>query len=339
MSRVALFTFAGDIGGQRQYESALLEALQHVAAPPDVTRVRTRNVRSELPGELRLPSGKLAVLPGPLQRAVTGVVLRKYDLIHRCDLRLPVAPREVITIHDTAWMHDDDAPAPPRASLESVHRARAVIAPSRFSAEEIAQNLGRTDVIVALNGVDEDVAATGPLAVPRLVELGLDRPFLFCAGGNAKRKNMPALLAAWTKLGLATHLLAVSGMGSRSVKVPGVVPLGHLPRSEYLGVLAAADAVVVPSLYEGFGLPALEGMAAGKPVLASNRASLPEVCGDGALLLPPDPTSLAEGIRGVLLDENLRAGLRARGPIQASRFTWMRSAEIHARVYREALGL
>ena len=100
--------------------------------------------------------------------------------------------------------------------------------------------------------------------------------------------------------------------------------------------MAAASAVVVPSTYEGFGLPALEAQLAGTPVVASDAGALPEVCGDAALLVRPTPGGLAEGIVEVCRDGELRAAMAERGLRHSASFTWTRSARGHLDAYRQA---
>jgi len=99
-----------------------------------------------------------------------------------------------------------------------------------------------------------------------------------------------------------------------------------------------ATLVVVPSTYEGFGLPALEGMACGVPVVAARRGALPEVCANAGLLVEPDGASLAKGIDRVLTDEKLANDLRHNGPKRAAEFDWDFAAHEHLRVYAEVLG-
>ena len=103
------------------------------------------------------------------------------------------------------------------------------------------------------------------------------------------------------------------------------------------GVMAAASAVVVPSIYEGFGLPALEAMAVGVPVVAARRSSLPEVCGDAAYLVEPDPAGLAEGLLAALDGGADVEAMVARGRHRAERFTWEASVSAHAAVRRVLL--
>jgi glycosyltransferase involved in cell wall biosynthesis len=119
--------------------------------------------------------------------------------------------------------------------------------------------------------------------------------------------------------------------------LPGTVRLGRVDDATALGVLAAASALVVPSLYEGFGLPALEGLAAGVPVVAARRSSIPEVCGDDALLVEPDGHGLAEGIEAALSGGVEIAAMVERGRVRARLFTWEASVAAHANVWRSVV--
>jgi glycosyltransferase involved in cell wall biosynthesis len=109
--------------------------------------------------------------------------------------------------------------------------------------------------------------------------------------------------------------------------------LGKVARSTHLALMSAASIVVVPSTYEGFGFPALEAMARGSAVVAAKCASLPEICGDAALLCEPTGDALAGALASLLADDDARATLAARGPDQAKPFSWERSARAHADVY------
>src|SRR6186997_2600978 len=112
--------------------------------------------------------------------------------------------------------------------------------------------------------------------------------------------------------------------------------LGYLPEETLAVMYRLAGVFVFPSLYEGFGLPPLEAMASGTPVVTSNVSSLPEVAGDAAVLVNPyDPEAIAEGIYQVLTDEQLRRGLRQRGLARARQFSWETSVRRVREVYKE----
>ncbi len=116
--------------------------------------------------------------------------------------------------------------------------------------------------------------------------------------------------------------------------------VGYIDDPNVLACLySGCEAFVFPSLYEGFGLPVLEAMQCGAPVITSNVTALPEVAGDAALLVDPtDPEAIAQAIRRVLTDPELRAELRARGLRRAQQFSWARTARLTAEAYRFAFG-
>ena len=115
--------------------------------------------------------------------------------------------------------------------------------------------------------------------------------------------------------------------------------LGYVPEADLAALMNGALAFVYPSLYEGFGLPPLEAMACGTPVITSNRSSLPEVVGDAALLVDPERTrDLADAMGRVVDDAPLREELRERGLKRAQEFSWERTARLTAQVYERACG-
>jgi glycosyltransferase involved in cell wall biosynthesis len=176
-------------------------------------------------------------------------------------------------------------------------------------------------------------------AVRRL--LGIRSPaYALCVGSLEPRKNLRRLLEAWTRVHAClppeVELVVAGDTGSSLVfeSVPlGVTP----PRVHFTGYVsdrhlpclyAGALALIYPSLYEGFGLPPLEAMACGTPVITSNTTSLPEVVGDAAVLVDPqDVESIAIGLRQVLSSSSVRSVLRERGLVRARAFTWERTAE------------
>jgi glycosyltransferase involved in cell wall biosynthesis len=189
---------------------------------------------------------------------------------------------------------------------------------------------------------------------------GLDGPYVLTVGTLEPRKHLPALLAAWRMLPEAVragHRLAVAGpsgwlAGAPEALIgpagePGagesdaaggrVLLLGEVPDADLPALYSGAAAFVYPSLYEGFGLPPLEAMACGAPVVASRAASLPEVVGDAAMLVDPhDPGSIRDGLASVLTDRAWAAALREAGPRQAALYSWERAARQTLAVYRRA---
>jgi glycosyltransferase involved in cell wall biosynthesis len=217
-----------------------------------------------------------------------------------------------------------------------------VICPSAFAADEVRTLLGVERTRVVPNGVDQRIADAERLSDAELAALGIDAPFVLHAGGATKRKNLAALADAWPAV-RAEHpdaFLALCGpphprRDELFGGVEGVRYLGHREPSFVARLMRTASVVVVPSTYEGFGLPALEGMAAGTPVVAAARGALPEVCGDAALLVEPTAEALAGGIGEVLggdpaAAQRVEAGLR-----RARELTWERAARATAAVYDE----
>src|SRR4051795_1651482 len=237
----------------------------------------------------------------------------------------PVASgRNVVVIHDTAALRHPEWYSRPyvawqRAVLPRIaKRARLVITVSEFSKAEIAEMLG-ADALVIPNGVDERFRPDPDKGDYALV-----------VGTRIARKNLGALEGAAKALrGRGVELVSAGSSRSymRSEQV-SIRQLGYVPDDELPALYARARLLLMPSLYEGFGLPVLEAMASGTPVVAANRGALPETCGDAALVVEPDEFAEA-ALEAVDNQRLIDAGLE-----RAARFTWERSA----RATDEAIG-
>lgn len=209
-------------------------------------------------------------------------------------------------------------------------------------------------IYVVYEGVDPRFQPASAAEVARVrTHYRLTRPYLLMVGTLEPRKNHAAALQALARLkaeGRPHILVIVGGNGwlfepiHRLVDALGlrddVLFTGYVPAADLPPLYTAADCVLLPSLYEGFGFPALEAMACAAPLVCSNVSSLPEVVGDAALLVPPtDVDALAAAIRLVLAQPALADALRRRGPIQARRFRWERCAAETVEVYRTATRL
>jgi glycosyltransferase involved in cell wall biosynthesis len=272
------------------------------------------------------------------------------------------SPRQVVTIHDLAFrLMPETAPhAVPwwrRAVERAVTTAARVIVPSAAT---------RTD-LVRLYGIDEARVAVVPLAVDHhayappnaeaLTEararLGLPERYLLFLGLD-RRKNLPAMLAAFGRLP-ATERPALVLAGAKPWEPDGSDPtdevlagvgpdvrsailrLGYVEERLKPGLLGGALALVYPSRYEGFGLPVLEAMATGTPVVASDTSSLPELVDGAALLVGPDDAdALADAVGRVAADDGLRSTLRDAGIARAAAFTWEETARGTAAAIHEA---
>jgi glycosyltransferase involved in cell wall biosynthesis len=195
-----------------------------------------------------------------------------------------------------------------------------------------------------------------PLADPGAVaavkaRLGVDRPYLLSVGSLEPRKNITTLVDAFTRLPAALRdrhaLVIVGGPGWRNREIVerleraaaecAVIRAGAVPLPDLVALYNGAVALAYPSLAEGFGLPVLEAMACGTPVVTSCVSSLPEVAGDAALLVDPhDAAGLSAALGRLLAEPALRAELRRRGLARAATFSWRRTALETLEVYRRA---
>jgi glycosyltransferase involved in cell wall biosynthesis len=340
-----LHTDACNLMGQQRYEHEIFHALQEHASPElRATPISTSGLRSSLRSDLKIPSRVTTTSPLVVQRAFMKGLLRKFDLVHRMDLRLPASPAEVVTVHDVAPLRFPDEGSLPKGAAASLRRAREVIAPSAFAADDIAEALNIDRPTVIHNGVPNDAFCAQPLGGPELGGIGIWGRYILCCGGVTLRKNLRGLQAAWSIL--RDHLLDVQLVlaGPQDIRRTGlfqgderVIMPGNLDRGTLLGLMKSATVVVVPSIYEGFGFPAVEAMACGTAVVAARMASLPEICGDGALLCDVEGEAMADAIQRMIDDVDLRERFILAGAVRAHALTWQIAAEEHLTVYRRSL--
>ena len=272
--------------------------------------------------------------------------------------------RLVITVHDLAFRRfPETAPHATRRWLaridHALERASRIIAVSEATRQDLIElySVAPDRIVVVPHGVDHSVFRPVPPddVVRATRRLGVTGPYLLYLGGIEPRKNLPRLIEAFARLptnGRPDLVVAGSGVAwnpegtnllraaldRQTIDVRQRVLLpGYVADADRAALLSGAEALVYPSLYEGFGLPVLEAMACGTPVVASNRPALPEVAGDSALLVDPeDPHQLAQAIERVLSDQRLRRVLHQRGLERAARFSWDETARRTAAVLHEA---
>ncbi len=328
--------------GQQTYETSIQQAILDLDEPGwDFRSSSVGGGRSA--ATLRVPH---RILNHAVGASLVGSALAlRQDLVHRFDLRVP-GPRRphVLTLHDLPPARFPDEGSLPAWCMTPLRGDVQVICPSEFAASEVTELLGARQVTVIPYGVRPSFRQPRPLPTQDLRDLGVTRPFFVHAAGVTRRKNLEGLAEAWACAApeLPDHELVLLGPphGRREEL------FGHLPRVVLAGkvdldrvgrVMAAAEAVVVPSIYEGFGLPTLEGMAVGTPVIAVDRGATPEVADGNALMTEPDGASIAEallavGRREVDLDDLVRRGLA-----RASTFAWDTAARAHLDVYRRVV--
>lgn len=297
-----------------------------------------------------------ARLPLPVE-TFTG----RINLFHATDFVLPPTlpgTRTLLTVHDLSFVRVPETASPSlKAYLDvvvprSVKAADHVLADSQATKDDLIALYGvaASKITVLLSGVDarfrrvEDQPARG--AVRQRYQIPA-RPYIFSVGTVQPRKNYARLIQALARLRAAGHdidLVIAGGRGWLEDPIYAAIQVQKL--SEHVHFIGFADdadlpalysnaaCVALPSLYEGFGLPVLEAMACGTPVVTSNLSSLPEVAGDAALLIDPlDVDALVHALERLLTDSALRERMITAGIQRAARFTWERSAAQLSDIY------
>jgi glycosyltransferase involved in cell wall biosynthesis len=332
---------------------------------PDVPGSRRLRLRvHQLPAGFALSEARtLAVLRGvvePLLRILDGndVLWAPNFFLH--EAQLPYGDSVVPTVHDLAFaampeVVADGTLAGLRERLpDTLQRASRLIAVSDATAGDLERLLGVSGrrVHTVHEGLDPRFAA----AAERSTRPGpstLPERYLLFVSTLEPRKNVVGVLRAFRHLaegGYPGSLVLVGRWGwrtepiraelARSPVAGRVVQLDYVERSDLPELYRRADALLFPSWLEGFGLPLLEAMACGAPVVTSDRSSMPEVAGDAALLVDPsDPERIATAVAVLLADAGLRRRLVDAGTRRVARFTWDRAAAATAEVLRQAAGL
>ncbi len=353
--------FSSPAAGVRRYVAALVPALLALDDPPDVVALGGRTVppgiaHIEEPPHPPTNAGWTIVgLPRAAARA--GV-----DLIHAPAYTAPLwsGVPVVLTLHDVSYARHPEWYPYRRDRLRrafyrrSARAASQIITDSAFSASEIraAYGIPAERITVAPLGVSAAFAPADS-SLPQELPAGVGHPFLLHVGDLHERRNLPlvldALLEARRHFGALPALSLVlagidrgiaeglCGIARDADAAEAVVILGAVEEQQLRLLYRSATALVYPSRYEGFGLPVLEAMASGTPVIASRAASIPEVLGDAGILVDPDDTQgWTDAIVQVVNDEHRRAAMRTAGLARASEFTWARTARITLDVYRRA---
>lgn len=279
------------------------------------------------------------------------------DVLHTPTMLVPPSRNVplVVTVHDmTAWLFPDlhtrrTAWLTRLAFRAAKRRGAFFLADSASTASDLMRigQLSSDRIAVVPLAADERFGPVEDSSVP--ARFGLDEPYMLYVGTLEPRKGIDTLLSAFAALGEVNVRLAIAGKQGwmfealdERVTALGLASrvtfTGFVPDEDLPALISGALVFVYPSLYEGFGLPVLEAMQCGVPVITSEVSSLPEVAGDAALMVRPrDVAGFAAAMRRVLRDAGLREELRERGIAQAAKFSWKRTAELTVEAYHRAL--
>jgi glycosyltransferase involved in cell wall biosynthesis len=267
-------------------------------------------------------------------------LLGSFDVLHFSDWMYPPqrAGLRSTMIHDLVPVHHPEWVHPRTRRMHGVkyrHAARTcdvVIVNSRFTGSDVAETLDVPPerIHVAYPGVDPEFTPVG-------ARMELGRPYALTVATLEPRKNLATLIEAYRRLDdrLALAVVGAAGWGEQpKLDAAGIVRLGYSPPDELPRFYRGASVFVYPSLYEGFGMPVLEAMACGVPVVASSHASLDEACGDAAVRADPgDPDAIAGAIEAAL---DRREELVPRGIAHAGSFTWLANGRAHLAAWEAA---
>jgi glycosyltransferase involved in cell wall biosynthesis len=359
--------------GLSRYTERLATALYtHCSGDVDLHLFYNQHSGHQLPVTLKslptktLPLGqyawRLSVLASQVSRipyAPLERILRGSAVYHATEHLLPrLSLPTVLTVHDLIFeRYPQHHKLTNRAFLRLgmplfVRSATRIIAVSRHTAQDLSEiyNVPASKIEVVYEGVDTDFQPATPLQSAAIrTRYSPDRPYLLMVGTLEPRKNHQLALEALAQLkaqGYPHRLLIAGGAGwlfdpiTAAVSSLGLVDdvtfTGYVPGEDLPALYSAATCVLLPSQYEGFGLPLLEAMACGAPVISSNASSLPELAGEAALMIrPEDALGLAAAIRQVIDNPALATSMRERGLAHARQFTWEAAARQTVKVYQD----
>jgi len=346
--------------GTELYSRHLIEALIDQAP----SSFSFRLYYNQPPQEFRSQNSEERIIPFPRlwthARLSWELLLRAPDLLFVPAHVIPIVHprRSIVTVHDLGYLHFPEAHPPrqrwylDRSTRWNVRSASHVIADSNATKRDLIDRYhAEADRIsVAYPGLEPSIQRVDdPIEIDRVkAKYNIAGDYLLYLGTLHPRKNLARLIEAYTSSPLAPRLVLAGKTGwyadplfkqvaDRSLSARVLFP-GYIDEADKSALLSGATAFVFPSLYEGFGFPILEAMLCGVPVLCSHTSSLPEVAGDGALLIDPlSVESIAAGLTQIISDQALRQNLIDAGYVQAKKFTWQACADEVLQVFQQVL--
>lgn len=359
------------LAGNETYAANLVEALAGVDGENRYTLYVTREeavrrFEGRWPNfrvRRTLPHTPLVRIPLTLSRELRR---RPVDLLHVQYTAPPLAPCPVVaTVHDLSFEHLPET-FKRRSWMQlrltvrrTVRRAARVIAPSEFTRRDLVETYGLAPERVSVTPLAAPPAFRRVLDETEIARVrhiyGITGPYILAVGSIQPRKNLARLVEAYADLrraGLSDKLPQLVLVGKQAwlygetlraverERVGGrTIFTGYVSESDLPALYTGALCFAYPSYFEGFGLPVLEAMQCGAPVLAGDRTSLPEVVGDAGLLVDPfDTRAIAAALKRLIDDVELRAALSVKGLERASRFDWRETALSTLHVYHSATG-
>lgn len=284
----------------------------------------------------------------PIDRFISDI-----DLIHATGGIVPPTNKPlVVTQHDLAWVHHPELFTKHgvrffrRTLRRTAERATIVVCPSRATAEDLTANgIDSTKIRVIPWGVDQAPASAASVEQVRC-RFDLGERYVLSVGTLEPRKNLRRLVAAFTKAAPADVTLAIVGPSGWQEDIESAITplgdrakrLGFVSRSDLVALYSGASVFAYPSLFEGFGLPVLEAMAQGAPVLTSKGTATEELVGDcGVLVDPFDVESMSNALGDLLVGSTSVDRLGQLGRERAAAYTWVRTADETVAAYQQAM--
>src|SRR5262245_58407886 len=351
-------SLAQGLSGVGYYTSRLLGGLSERLGRhglDELVVLSNRPVPVPLSSRVRLVQGRLPVRAAWMEISVPGALREaRVDVAHFTNYTAPLRLElpYVVTVHDMSlallpWCYTWKMRLiVPRVLPRVVRRARLVLCPSAATRDDVVRLLGadpgRVRVIphAAPRGFDP----------PRFPEPSREAPYFLFVGNLEPRKNLARAMRAFARVApaLPDQRFVIAGApgwkyedvlaeAARPDLAGRVEMRGYVPEDELPSLYRNATAFVYPSLYEGFGMPVIEAMACGTPVLTSNVAALPELAEGAAVLVDPlDESALAQALHALATDAGLRERLRQAGPARAAQYSWDRTCDLTLDAYAEA---